>query len=228
MKVIACKQGTPEWLEARLGIPTASEFKRIVTPKKWEYASGAETYIHELIAETITPDYSELETYVSSAMRNGMMLEPEARRYHEFTTGLEVEEVGFVTTDDGRFGYSPDGLLGDDGLLECKSPKPKTHIKWLLSGGVPDEHLAQCQGGLIVTGRKYIDFLSYCHGLPPLLVRVEPDEKTEALRVALERFWTEYQATKALIEGKYEPLPTREVHTSAGSYTEEIYEPSYW
>jgi hypothetical protein len=222
------KQGTLEWLKLRTGIPTASEFSRIVTPKGWKYAADAETFIHELIAQRHAPDYSEVESYVSASMRNGMMLEPEARRYHEFTTGLEIEQTGFITTDDGRFGYSPDGLIGEDGLLECKSPKPKTQIKWLLQGGVPDEHLAQCHGGLLVTGRQWLDFLSYCHGLPSLLVRVERDEKTEALNVALERFHAELVATEARIVGMFAPLPTREVVTPVGSYTEEIYEPSYF
>ena len=161
-------------------------------------------------------------------MRNGSAMEPTARRYYEFDNDCEVKECGFITTDDGRFGYSPDGLVGDDGLIELKSPKHHTHVAWLRAGIVPPEHLAQCHGGLLVTGRAYIDFMSYAEGLPPLLVRVEPDEKTEALRVALERFWDEYQAAKALIESKFEPLPTRTVETPVGSYTEEIYQESYW
>jgi len=207
----------------RQGTPTASCFSRIVTPKNWTYAAGAQSYIDELIADKFAPMYGDDDEYSNGAIRRGNLLEPESRRYYEFKHNVTVKEIGFTTTDDGRFGYSPDGLVGEDGLIESKSPLPKTQVKYLRAGGVPDEYLAQCHGGLIVTGREWIDFLSYCPGLPPLEVRLVADKKTEALRAALERFWDEYQLALAVVKAKFEPLPTREVETQAGTYTEEIY-----
>lgn len=228
MKIVDCKQGTEEWWQARMGVPTASEFHRIITAKKWEYAAGAQSYIHELVADRLWPSWEGFDDCVSAAVRNGKMMEPEARRYYEFEHGVQTVECGFMTTDDGRFGYSPDSLVDEDGLLECKCPMRKTQVKWLDAGVVPGEHLAQCHGGLIVSGRAWVDFISYCHGLPTLLVRVTPDEKTEALRVALERFWGEFETMLARIKARCSPLPTREVATPVGSYTEEIYQESYW
>jgi hypothetical protein len=186
-------QYSPEWWDARCGVPTASEFSRIVTPAKGDYSKGAEGYIAELIAEQADPHYGEVETYVSAAMRNGTMMEPEARRFYEFERGADVEEVGFCLTDDGRFGCSPDGLVGDDGGLELKSPEHKTHVKYLLSGEVPTEYKPQVHAQLIITGREWCDFMSYARGLPPLLVRVEPDDYTAKVRAAMDTFWGEYQ-----------------------------------
>lgn len=188
-------------MEARRGIPTASEFHRIITPKKWEFAAGAESYAIELIAETYDYDYGKQSEFATAAMRNGTIIEPQCRSFYEMERNVDVERVGFVTTDDERFGCSPDGLVADDGGLELKHPTAATHIKWLLAGVVPAEHLAQCYGGIIVTRRQWWDFLSWYPGLPPLLVRVEPDEYTVRLAEALEKFWTTYTDIKAKIEG---------------------------
>lgn len=227
MKVIKCEQYTAEWWAARRAIPTTSEFKRIVTAKKWDYAAGSATYAQELIAQLYDPFYGCHDEYVSAAMANGSAMEPEARRYYEFSRGVKVQQVGFCLTDDGRFGCSPDGLVGDDGGLECKSPKITTHIKWFLAGGVPDEHLAQCHGCMYVTGRKWWDFLSYCPSLPDLLVRVERDEKTEKLGEHLEKFDKEYRAARALIEQHQKPDLTRTVTVGSETYEEDFVMPYF-
>ncbi|MEM1271791.1 MAG: lambda exonuclease family protein [Bacteroidota bacterium] len=224
MKVINCKQQTAEWWQARRGVPTASEFKRICTPKKWQYADGAVTYAQELIAELYDPFYGCHEDYVSAAMAHGSAIEPEARRFYEFNQGVQVEQVGFCTTDDGLLGCSPDGLVGDDGGIECKAPKIHTHIRWLLDGGVPPEHLAQCHGFLVVTGRQWVDFLSYCPQLPELLVRVERDEKTQQLAGCLNEFCGCYAALKSRIESKHRVTPNRTVSVAGETYEKSFVE----
>jgi hypothetical protein len=200
MKIIECAQLSPEWWEARKGIPTASNFDRIMTPKKMVLSSQCEPYIAELIAEQIclNPNYfTEQGRPITQAMTDGVDNEPEARRFYEIERDVTVQQVGFVTTDDSRFGCSPDGLVGEDGGLELKCPMLKTQVMYVLNGQVPDEYLAQVHGSLIVTGRKWWDFLSYCPGAPPLLIRVTPNAFTEKLRACLEQFWTLYQESLA-------------------------------
>lgn len=187
----------------------------------WSYTpTGAQSYVCQLIADDADPNYGHAEEYVSRAMAMGSYLEPEARRFYEFSRGEKVTEVGFCTTDDGRFGCSPDGLVGDDGGIECKSPHHKTQVKWLLAGVVPPEHLAQCHGCILVTGRSYWDFLSYCPPLPELLVRVERDERTEALAKHLETFHAEYAKARAKIDWQPDPAgpPERADYTDQEIY----------
>lgn len=188
MKVFDFKQYSPEWWQTRRGIPTASEFNRIVTPAKWQMASGAETYACELVAQTYDLGYGFSSDQATTAMRNGTIMEPEARRYYELQRECDVKQVGFCISDCGRFGASPDGLIGDDGGLELKHPTAATQVKWLWAGVVPQEHLAQCYGGMLVTKRSWWDFLSYYPGMEPLLVRVTPDEKMLKLAESLEKF----------------------------------------
>ena len=191
------QQGTAAWLDARRGLPTASEFSKICTPKTCKMGTGARSYMFELIAERNycgQMDYKE--SYESAAMRNGMMLEPEARKWYEFDRGVKCEQVGFVTTDDGRWGWSPDALVGDDGALELKCPQAHTLLAWLDAGVLPPEHWPQCHAAFVVGDRKWIDFVAYHERLPSsLCIRVTPDEKTEALRSNLEQFSAELEDT---------------------------------
>lgn len=199
MRVVKCEQYTEEWWDVRRGVPTASEFGNIITPAKAEFSKGSTGYAHQLIADTFDGNYGVVSEFASAAMRNGTVMEPEARRFYEFERSCDVEQVGFCLTDDGRFGCSPDALVGEDGLLELKSPNPKTHVGYLLDGGLPADYKPQCHGQLIVTGRAWVDFMSYVPGFPKLLVRVEPDEYTEKLRAALNQFWELYQGMLAKI-----------------------------
>jgi len=125
-------------------------------------------------------------------------LEPEAREYYAFEQDVVPQQVGFILNDAGTLGCSPDSLIGKPGGLEIKCPDGPTHVKWLRAGVVPDEHKPQVHGSLIITGREWWDFLSFCPGYEPLLVRVTPDGFTEKLQAHLDRFLTEYQAARAL------------------------------
>lgn len=202
MKTVVCDQYDQAYWAARRGVPTASEFGCILTPKDLAYSKQAISYIYRLIGDRHDPNYGLVEDYVSAAMKNGARLEPEARRFYEFERDIDVQVVGFCLTDDGRFGCSPDALVGDDGGLELKSPSHATHVKYLLDGELPPEYKAQVHGCLIVTGRQWWDFVSYAPGLPPLLVRVEPDNYTEALRRSLDQFWSEYQSALERLNAK--------------------------
>lgn len=204
MKVYDFAQYSPEWWAQRRGIPTSSNAKRIITPKDGKFSSQAEDYACDLIAEKYDHYYGQPSEFATAAMRNGNVMEPESRRFYVFERDCEVQQVGFVTTDDGRFGCSPDSLVNSEGGLELKNPKPSTHIRYLLDGGLPPEYRPQLHWCLIVTGRKWWDFLSYAPGLPHLLVRVEPNEYTETLRGYMEKFWTLYQGLLARIEAQRE------------------------
>ncbi|ULB09959.1 YqaJ viral recombinase family protein [Cereibacter azotoformans] len=168
------EQGTPEWLAARAGVATASRFSDILTKarKAGEVKKTRLNYAYELAGEILTGEPAP--SFSSSAMERGKMLEPIVRSEYEFVSGKSVE-IGFLRA--GRVGYSPDGLVGADGLLEIKTHQPKTLIGMLLEGGLPDEHKAQVQGGLWVSGREWLDYCGYWPGLPLHIVRVHRDEK---------------------------------------------------
>ena len=170
------EQGTPEWLEARRGIITASVIGRLITPTlKTANNDTSRGIIHTLAAERITGHVEYV--HPSFDMQRGTDDEPHARdAYAEHHA--PVQEVGFIRLDgDGySIGYSPDGLVGDDGLIEIKSRKPKVHIQTILDGAPPAETMAQLQTGLLVTGRKWIDYVSFCQGMPLYVCRITPDE----------------------------------------------------
>jgi len=168
------EQGSDEWLAVRRGILTASEMRLIMTPTMRPASNDKErAHLFELLGQRIT-GYTEPH-YISDDMLRGHEDEIEARiRYADHF--YPVTECGFVTRDMGGFtiGYSPDGLVGDDGLIECKSRRQKYQIETILADEVPAEYLLQCQTGLLVTGRKWLDFISYCGGLPMFVKRVWP------------------------------------------------------
>jgi YqaJ-like recombinase protein len=198
MKIFDCKQLSPEWFELHRGIPTASQADMILTPKTAKMSASSNQLIHELVAQMFGAPMDP-GGYVSREMQEGLDREEEARRWYTMETGRDVVQVGFVTTDDGRWGCSPDGLIGSDGMLEMKNPGHKAQVRYLLDGGLPPEYIGQCHMSLVVTSLKWLDFLSYCPGLPPLLVRVEPTDYTEKMRAALDDLWERYQTALAQI-----------------------------
>lgn len=169
-------QGTEEWLQQRCGLLTASEMRHCLTVKTLKVADNDNTRAHiwELLFQRLT-GFVEPH-YVSDDMLRGHDDEIEARGQYA-KHYAPVEEVGFITNDQWGFtlGYSPDGLVGDDGLIECKSRRGKFQVQTIAENEVPEEYVLQLQTGLLVTGRKWIDFISYSGGLPMFVKRVEPD-----------------------------------------------------
>lgn len=197
------EQGSATWLNLRLGILTASEIKLIVSPppkeetrvkkngepykqRDWIVVSdddACRTHIYELAAQRMTKCVEPV--FQTNDMIRGQLDEQEARAIYS-QRFAPVTEVGFITNN--RFGYtlgySPDGLVGDDGLIECKSRRQKyqvqTLIEHVLTDTVPPEYLMQHQTGLMVSERKWIDFVSFAKGLPMAVVRVYPDDQIQA------------------------------------------------
>lgn len=172
-------QGSDEWLAARCGMLTASKMKLIVTPTLKAASNDKErAHLYELLAQRIT-GYVEPH-YISDDMLRGQVDEVEARLIYA-RTYAPVNDVGFVTNDRFGFtiGYSPDGLVGDDGLIECKSRRQKYQIQTIIEN-VPGEvcvpdYMIQVQVGLMVAEREWCDLISYCGGLPMATLRVYPD-----------------------------------------------------
>jgi hypothetical protein len=178
------EQGSEEWHALRCGILTASEMKFIVTPTLKPASNDKErAHLFELLGQRIT-QHTE-PRYISDDMLRGHEDEIEARiRYAE--NFAPVTECGFVTNDDHGFviGYSPDGLVDYDGLIECKSRRQKYQVETILADRVPEEYMLQIQTGLLVTGREWLDFVSYCAGLPMFVKRVFPDARYQEAIIA--------------------------------------------
>lgn len=171
-----------------------------------------------------------LQSFDGGAMEQGSILEDEAVPWYELENRVTLDRPGFITTDDGTFGCSPDGVVwGEDYGLELKCPQPNTHVKWLIDGGCPDKHILQCQGGMYVTERAHWMFVSYCRGFPPLAVHVERDEEIQeqifkATTVFADRFKAEWaklvernggkepkrKAPKPVVERDPDPFATNE------------------
>ena len=174
MKIDQNEQGSPEWLAARLGIPSASMFAKIVTTKGI-WSASADAYINQLVAERLTGEREEV--FQSHHMLRGTELEPDARDLYSLMSDAEVTEVGFCLHDTLSAGCSPDGLIGEDGGLEIKCPAPSTHVEYLRGGVLPSKYKQQVMGCLWITGREWWDFVSYHPTMKPLIVRVERDEE---------------------------------------------------
>lgn len=186
MKVHDVEQNSDAWLGLRLGIPTASEFGKIIT-STGKPSTQAAAYQDRLIAEWLTG--ASVDGFSNKWTDRGHEIEPEARAFYAMERDMEVSTVGFITRDDGLAGASPDGVVEVGGLLEIKSPAAHTQVKYLLGEKVPTEYRVQTQGQLYIAERDWSDFLSYHPDLPPVLIRVERDEPfIKALREQLDKF----------------------------------------
>lgn len=187
MIALELDQQTPEWYAARCGVPSASNFDKIVTTKG-EPSKQAQKYLYQLAGERVIG--KQEETYQNGFMQRGVELEAEARQFYELVTDSIVQKVGLCFPDESRqYACSPDGFVGIDGGLEIKCPSMAVHIGYVIDNVLPTEYLQQVQGNLLVTGRQWWDFVSYYPGLKPLIVRVERDEKfLAALKLSLELF----------------------------------------
>lgn len=174
MITLDVEQNTVEWQEARRGLPTASGFDKILTTKG-EPSKQSEKYAQRLAAERVSGIIED--SYKNGYMDRGHALEDEARSFYEMYYDCAVQKVGLCYKDKKKlFACSPDGLVGEDGLLEIKCPISSTHVNYLMNGKLLEDYFQQVQGQLFVTGRKWCDLMSYYPGLKPLIVRVERDE----------------------------------------------------
>ena len=171
-------QGSEEWFAIRCGILTASQVGLVLTPTlKPANNDKSRANLYELLAQRITK-YVE-PSYVSDDMLRGQDDEIYARDIYS-KEYAPVDQVGFITNDQWGFtlGFSPDGLVGDDGFIEIKSRRQKFQIQTIIDGVMDQDFALQIQTGFVVTGRKWCDFISYCGGLPMITIRVYPDPKT--------------------------------------------------
>lgn len=206
-------QGSDAWMAARCGLLTASEIKLILTPKcKIATNEKASAHLYELLAQRITGHVEP--RYISDDMLRGQIDEIDARALYT-RHYAPVEEVGFITNDEWGFtlGYSPDGLVGDDGLIEIKSRRAKFQAETIISGVMPDDYTIQVQTGMLVTGRRWCDFVSYTGGLPMVTIRVAANEDVQSAIIEAARSFEataseKMAAYRARLDGTARLIPT--------------------
>lgn len=199
------EQRTPEWTALRLGRLTGSRAADMATPNTSKGEAAARRNLRvQLMLERITGRAQE-RNYQTQAMKDGIEREPFAMAYYEAQTGISVWPVGFIASDELMAGCSPDGLIGEDGILSIKSPIPATHLEYLKTGTVPKDYLQQILHEMWITGRKWCDWISFQPDFPEgtqlKMVRVFRHEGSVAeydrlARVFLAEVDTEVQAFK--------------------------------
>ncbi len=210
MKIHPAAQGSVEWMQARAGIPTASEFDALITPLgKIRTGAGVDTYLSKKLAERWLQ--GPLPGFGSWATDQGKILEERARPWFEMQFNVDVKQVGFITNDAGTAGCSPDGMLPVCGV-EIKCPEAPNHVAYLMAGKVPADYIAQVQGSMFITGFRQWKFVSYHKDFPKLILAVEPDEEFhEHLAEALDAFTGRLEeGYKLLCEANGGPPPKRE------------------
>lgn len=190
MQIINCDQNSPEWLAARRGIPTASQFATIMASGRGGGESKTRrTYMLKLAGEVITGD--PMDSFSNVHTERGHEMEPEARNFYAFKHDVEPELVGFIRNENGKgaYGASPDSLVGANGLLEIKTKLPHLLLDVLLRGDFPADHKAQCQGQLWVAEREWIDLTCYWPKMPTHIVRAYRDEEyIKQIAAAVDQF----------------------------------------
>lgn len=182
----AIEQGTPEWYQCRLGIPTASQFHTVLASGRGGGESKTRReYLYKLTGEILTGE--PMYTYSNAHMERGKEMESEARDMYVFLTDLDLQRVGFIRN--GNKGCSPDSLIGNDGMLEIKTKLAHLQCEMLDYDEFPSEHKAQCQGQLWVAEREWVDFCSYWPKLPLFAKRIYRDEPyIKRLSAEMDRF----------------------------------------
>lgn len=194
VQILTMEQGSPEWHQARLGIPTASNFSAILAKGE---GKTRRSYMLKLAAEIITGELGE--QFTTPAMDRGKAMEAEARDLYTFVADETPERVGFIRN--GPVGWSPDSLLGDKGALEIKTQRADLLIETILKDEFPHEHKAQCQGGLWVGERDWIELCVYWPKMPLFVKKVHRDEIfIKNLHIEVDRFLGELHDLVARIQ----------------------------
>ena len=196
-------QNTPEWLQTRAGIPTASEFHKVLAQgqKKGEASKTRRQYMLTLIAERITGQPSPPAWAGNAHSRRGHEYEEDARNLYAFMTDNEPLSCGFIRN--GNTGCSPDGLIDANGMMQIKTRLPYLQLELLLSGEVPKTHTAQLQGELWVAEREWTDFVSYWPGLDLFVKRVHRDETLiKSIELGVTMFLNEMHELMAKLQRK--------------------------
>jgi len=187
MEIFDCQQGTDEWFKLKLGVVSASNFSKVLNK-----GTGRGLYMRKLVAEKLT-GVTQV-SYSDKNMASGQELESVAREYYEKLNGCKVKQVGFIKMNE-FVGASPDGLVGNDGELEIKCPIPSTHIENITKSKMPTVYIPQVQGQLLVTGRKWCDWVSFCPTMqkrPFFCIRVFRDEDyIKELHIKIQMFVNE-------------------------------------
>jgi hypothetical protein len=200
MQIITCAQNSDEWLRARAGIPTASQFSTVLAKGE---GKTRRIYMLKLAGEIITGE--PMESFSNDHTERGHAMEDEARDLYAFQTGAQLDRVGFIK--DGRKGASPDSLIGDDGGAEIKTKLPHLLIEVLLKGEVPPEHKAQIQGTLWVAKRQWWDIAIYWPKMPLFVKRMEREESyIQKLATEIDRFNGELDEVVAQIRARGEAV----------------------
>jgi hypothetical protein len=185
VEIIECQQGSAEWFQARLGLPTASMFSAILAKGE---GKTRKSYMNKLAAEIVTGELGEV--FTAPALERGKVMEDEARAFYSFMKTADPKQVGFVRN--GSVGWSPDSLVDDNGALEIKTQRADLLIETILKDTFPSEHVAQCQGGLWVGEREWIDLCVYWPKMPTFIKRAYRDETyIKNLSIEVEKFQSE-------------------------------------
>lgn len=198
MRIIDCLQQSEEWERWR-NRPTASEFSSFITPARGDYSVQAVAYAAKIVAKRMGVYQEPPPTFW---MEWGTSQEPNALHAYTLATGREIQSVGFVLPDGtDAYGGSPDGLIGDDGMIEIKCPAPEKVIAIHAEGNMPLEYRPQIQGLLLITGRAWCDFWCFHPELTPFLQRIEPDlDYQEKIAQGLLRLLEEIQRIESVVQ----------------------------
>ena len=200
MRVHNVEQNSPEWYQLRLGLPTASDFHRIITPTG-KRSTQADEFSSELVAEMLLA--RDVKAFVGNYhTERGHELEPQAVQLYEFVNEVKTTPGGFVTDDAVTMGCSPDRLIGDEGLLEVKCCKPAVMVDYILTQAIDRDFKPQLQGQLLVTGRAYVDLVPFHPDFPAVSIRVERDEEyLKLMQEYMEAFLDDLKSKRARMVG---------------------------
>lgn len=210
MRVINAEQGTPEWIASRIGVPSGSNFAKIMSKGKGSEPSVTRaSYLTAIALEIVTGVREEIP--VNDAMAHGTFHEPFARSMYETRYGELVSEIGFCMHDTLNCGVSPDGIVSDTKLIEIKCPQPKTHEEYMSRTDMPPAYKWQVQGQLWIMEKELCDFVSYSPSFPDnakLIVRPTPrdDKAIKELEEEVKRFLEEVQKKVEFIRNYKEPV----------------------